>query len=234
MRNKTGHVIEPGVSEVSTGDSRRQLEIVLRASQCFNTILDIPAVLRTLVASAMEMVEARAGMCGLPERGQLVFTEYNEDGSVRPIDLCFKRGEGVAGHVMETRRPYVCNDAARDAHVSAELQRAFGFHSLLAIPVFNPRGELAACLELHDKEAGRTFNEHDVAVLEGLAANAGVALANARMLVDHERTVKALSETEREFRAVFDNALDAMLVADDQGRYVDANRAACQLFCAAR
>ena len=31
-------------------------------------------------------------------------------------------------------------------------------------------------------------------------------------------------------RAVFDGSLDALLLADDDGRYVDVNRAACQLF----
>jgi PAS domain S-box-containing protein len=230
MRNKTAHVTDPGMSEVSQSDARRQLEIILRASQRFNNILDIPAVVRALVTSAMELVAARAGMCGLPERDGMIFTEYNENGTVRPINISFKRGEGAAGHVMETREPYVSNNAARDARVSSELQRAFGFNSLAAIPIFNPVGELVACLELHDRAAGRPFDEQDLAALAGLAANAGVALANAQMLVDHERTVKALGETEREFRAVFDNALDAILIADDQGRYVDANRAACRLF----
>src|SRR5690242_9357557 len=36
------------------------------------------------------------------------------------------------------------------------------------------------------------------------------------------------------FRAVFDNALDAMLIADDAGNYVDANPAACALFGVSR
>jgi PAS domain S-box-containing protein len=36
------------------------------------------------------------------------------------------------------------------------------------------------------------------------------------------------------FRAVFDNALDAMLIADDAGQYVDANPAACALFGVSR
>src|ERR1051325_4384532 len=36
------------------------------------------------------------------------------------------------------------------------------------------------------------------------------------------------------FRAVFDSALDAMLIADDEGNYVDANPAACALFGVSR
>lgn len=230
MQNKIGPVTEPEHSEVSPAQSRRQLEIILRANQRLNTVLEMPAVMRTLVASAMELVETSAGMCGLLERERVVFTEYNEKGSTRPINVVFKRGEGVPGRVMETHRPYISNDARCDAHLSAELQRDFGIYNLVNIPIFNPNGELVGCLELHNKEAGDPFDEQEVALLEALAASAGAALKNAQMVVEHRQTVEALSETEKEFRAVFDSALDAMLVADDLGNYVDANMAACELF----
>jgi PAS domain S-box-containing protein len=36
-------------------------------------------------------------------------------------------------------------------------------------------------------------------------------------------------ESELQFRAVFDNALDAMMIIDDDGRFVDVNDAACAL-----
>ena len=39
-----------------------------------------------------------------------------------------------------------------------------------------------------------------------------------------------LREREQLLRAIFDGALDAILLSDDQGRYVDANQAACDLF----
>ena len=39
----------------------------------------------------------------------------------------------------------------------------------------------------------------------------------------------ALEESQRRFQAIFENALDGMLIIDDTGRYVDANPAICQL-----
>jgi PAS domain S-box-containing protein len=42
--------------------------------------------------------------------------------------------------------------------------------------------------------------------------------------------IDALRASEEQFRAVFGNALDAMMLADDEGRYVDVNAAACELF----
>jgi PAS domain S-box-containing protein len=45
---------------------------------------------------------------------------------------------------------------------------------------------------------------------------------------------EALHRNEELLRAVFDGALDAMLLADDRGVYVDANPAACSLFALPR
>jgi PAS domain S-box-containing protein len=57
--------------------------------------------------------------------------------------------------------------------------------------------------------------------------------AQARALEEQRQRRKevevALSEREEQLRAIFDNALDAMVLVDDQRRFVDANPAACQL-----
>jgi PAS domain S-box-containing protein len=48
-----------------------------------------------------------------------------------------------------------------------------------------------------------------------------------------EREVK-LTESERLFRAVFERAFDAMLIANDEGEYTDVNPAACELLGVSR
>jgi PAS domain S-box-containing protein len=57
-----------------------------------------------------------------------------------------------------------------------------------------------------------------------------------RAVVAHENiterklTEERLHESERQFRALFENTLDAILIASDTGEYVGANEAACDLF----
>jgi PAS domain S-box-containing protein len=57
-----------------------------------------------------------------------------------------------------------------------------------------------------------------------------------RAVVAHENITKRklaeekLHESERQFRALFENTLDAILIASDTGEYVGANEAACDLF----
>src|SRR4051794_18400475 len=48
-------------------------------------------------------------------------------------------------------------------------------------------------------------------------------------VTEARRAEAALAASRRRLQALFDNTLDAILLADDQGRYVDANPAACTL-----
>lgn len=47
---------------------------------------------------------------------------------------------------------------------------------------------------------------------------------------DLDANYYSLSLRDRQLRAFFEGAIDAMLILDDQGRYLDANPAACELF----
>src|SRR5690349_12134132 len=57
-----------------------------------------------------------------------------------------------------------------------------------------------------------------------------VAAAEARTPVLLHAAQEELRNNRALLRAVFDGSLDALLLADDDGRYVDANPAACELF----
>src|SRR5689334_6022439 len=47
---------------------------------------------------------------------------------------------------------------------------------------------------------------------------------------EHRQTANALDATEREYKSVFDNALDGILILDDQSVCLEANPAALALF----
>ncbi len=56
-----------------------------------------------------------------------------------------------------------------------------------------------------------------------------VALVEHLNHTDPRKELAALADSERRHRALFDTALNAVLLADDEGRYVDANPAALSL-----
>jgi PAS domain S-box-containing protein len=58
----------------------------------------------------------------------------------------------------------------------------------------------------------------------------GAAVLTCRDVTQRRRAEESVRESARQFRAVFDAALDAMVIADDEGRYVEVNAAACSLY----
>ena len=68
--------------------------------------------------------------------------------------------------------------AVDDEHLA--LIRSIGLHSAVVVPLL-VRGRSLGALTLAHAESGQRFDEGDVAFAEQLAANAAIALDNARL-----------------------------------------------------
>ncbi|MGZ4316913.1 MAG: PAS domain S-box protein [Gaiellaceae bacterium] len=56
------------------------------------------------------------------------------------------------------------------------------------------------------------------------------ALVITRDVTDERRVQEVVRQSEQQFRALFETALDAIVTLDDEGRLIDVNPAACELF----
>jgi PAS domain S-box-containing protein len=115
--------------------------------------------------------------------------------------------------------------AVREQHAAA---RADGGDAEYEYRIVRPDGTVRWVLDrvliVHD-EAGTTLFEQGFVVDITDRKRAEQAECEA---------IDALRGSEEQFRAVFDYAIDAMVIVDDEGRYVDANPAACELFALKR
>ena len=50
-----------------------------------------------------------------------------------------------------------------------------------------------------------------------------------RYSLQHAATLKALQKSHERFRLLFERSMDAILISDDSGRFVEVNSAACSL-----
>ncbi|HJV49315.1 MAG TPA: PAS domain S-box protein [Geothrix sp.] len=175
----------------------KQLEALVTAAREINTDLDIHLVLRRLVESALRLTDATHGTFGMLDDHHLVFHEALWHGTWSTFHFTFRRGEGVPGHVMESLQPYVSNEAGADPRIHREVRSRLGLYNLVSLPILGRKGELLGAIQIHNTRDRRPFDESDVVVLQGLAANAAVALENALRLEEERRRDEALRHTQK-------------------------------------
>ena len=204
----------------------QQLELLSSMAQQINSVLEIPVILRILVASAMELVRAAGGTAGLLDAGKVVFREYNARGELQPLDYRYAPGEGVPGRVLQTRRYYLTDDAARDPHIDPAYRQRFNAGRLLAVPIFSRTGDPIGCFELHAAPEDAPFREEDVPLLQGLAASAAVAIENALTLEARDQVEDALRDQLNFTRAITNSLGEGVYALNHAGRLTFMNPAA--------
>jgi PAS domain S-box-containing protein len=127
------------------------------------------------------------------------------------------RGEGVVRLDDVARDPRYGNNAPYYGMPEGHLP----VRSYLAAPVFSRSGDVLGGLFFGHATPG-AFDERAERVVVSIAAQAAIAMDNARLL-------GAAQAAEARFRTLFQSVPDAILVADASARLLDANPAAVSL-----
>lgn len=198
----SGHAVEAhsaaegtsAAGEVVQGLDAERLAAVLDAVVTVGSAHDLDPTLARIVEAAALAVGARYGALGvLSRRGDLerfVHVGVDEQTAQRIGDL--PHGRGVLGVLIDDPRPLRLTEV-KDHPASV------GFppwhppmHTFLGVPV-RARGRIFGNLYLAEKVGGAAFTAEDEAVVTALAAAAGTAVENARLLA--ETTMRAELET---------------------------------------
>ena len=190
---------------------QRQLEILLEANQKINATLEIPIIMQALVSSSITLVDATAGTAGLFTDNKIVFTEYNDRGNLSDINYEFKKGDGVVGLIIETKEPYFTNQAFEDSHVIPEVQQKLGIYNVISVPILSKSSELMGCVEIHNSNDNREFNEVDVELLAGLSSSGATALENAQIKDDLLKKEEELNEKIKDLENFYDLSVNREL-----------------------
>jgi PAS domain S-box-containing protein len=117
--------------------------------------------------------------------------------------------------------------AARDPEHLAIL-RLVGLTSAMVIPMI-ARERSVGVITFVAAESRYRYDERDLELTQELARRAALAVDNAR-LYDAERAARLQAEEAQvRFRGLFEGVPDAILVIDAEGRFIEANAAACRM-----
>ena len=222
--------VQDRVEQIVRG--RDRLDGLVEAMLMVTSGLELDLTLKTIVETAIDLVDARYGALGV--RGQdhelIEFIYDGIDEQTRKKIGPLPSGRGVLGHLIDEPKPIRLDNILQHPASVGFPPNHPPMRTFLGVPV-RIRDEVFGNLYLTEKADGQPFSEDDEVLVEALAAAAGIAISNAR-LYEESRVRQSWIEATRDigtqllggadpaqvFRLIADEALeltsaDAVLVA---------------------
>ena len=181
----------------------RELHLLYQIGQALSTNLDLPSLLEDIKRQVPEVMGAeRCSIMLLDEStGELVLeTQDSHTGELREFRIPIDRG--IAGWVATNGMGQIVNDVEQDPRWYDGIARDIDFvtHSILCAPM--RLGErVVGVIQVLNKRSGDPFTEQDLRLLTTLAAQAAVAVENARLVRSLKEERDRLLAKEAEVRA---------------------------------
>jgi signal transduction histidine kinase len=203
------------MGDVPSAEERNRA--LLEAGLTLASELDLDQVLRRIVELAMEITNARYGALGIlgHDRRIETFLTVGVDDATRARIGDPPTGNGILGLLIDEARPIRLEDIQRDP-------RAYGFppnhppmHSFLGAPV-RALGRVFGNIYLTEKQSAAAFGQDDEEALVVLAAQAGVAIENARLYAEMQqaqrelRRLEVLDDRERIAKELHDGVIQSL------------------------
>jgi HD-GYP domain-containing protein (c-di-GMP phosphodiesterase class II) len=177
------------------------LEAVVHLGKVLSAVKDL-GTLVGMIAEQVHVLEADRGSVFLidPEREEL-YSLVALGAEIKEIR--FPISKGLAGWVARTGEVLNVPDAYRDDRFNPEFDRKTGYRtrSVLAVPMVDPRGTRIGVMQVINKKGGGAFSREDVELLEAMASEAAIAIANVRLVEEQKQ--------------LFDSAIATMAAALD-------------------
>jgi signal transduction histidine kinase len=179
-------------------EGRDRLDGLVEAMLVVTSELNLNAALRTIVHTAIELVDARYGALGVRGSGHdlVAFVYEGIDAEMRERIGHLPEGRGVLGVLIDHPKPIRLNDIAQHPASVGFPPNHPPMRAFLGVPV-RIRDEVFGNLYLTEKANGQPFSEDDEVLVEALAAAAGIAIDNAR-LYEQSRARQSWIEATRD------------------------------------
>ncbi|WP_243358524.1 PP2C family protein-serine/threonine phosphatase [Fundidesulfovibrio terrae] len=147
--------------------------------------IDVDDVLERIMTASRQALDAET--CSLllteQETGDLVFTVAQGPVADKlPKGHVLRRGEGVAGWVQLNAQPVLVPDAYADPRFNPEVDRRTGYRTrtIMCVPLA-VKNRLIGVAALINKNGGGPFTGEDLELFTIIAAQASIAIDNARL-----------------------------------------------------
>lgn len=172
--------VQDRVEEIVEG--RDRLDGLIEAMLVVTSGLELDETLRTIVHTAIELVDAQYGALGVRghdhELVEFIYEGIDEEMHAQIGHL--PEGLGVLGVLIDDPKPIRLDHISHHAASVGFPARHPPMRTFLGVPL-RIRDEVYGNLYLTEKAGGQPFSEDDEVLVQALAAAAGIAIDNARL-----------------------------------------------------
>jgi signal transduction histidine kinase len=200
-------------------EGRDRLDGLLDAMLVVTSGLELDETLRTIVHTAIELVDAQYGALGVRGRDhELVeFIYEGIDEQMRQQIGHLPEGRGVLGVLIDDPKPIRLENISNHAASVGFPPNHPPMRTFLGVPV-RIRDKVFGNLYLTEKANGQPFSEDDEVLVQALAAAAGIAIDNARLYQTsktRQSWIEATRDIGTELLSGTDPARVFRLIADE-------------------
>lgn len=221
---------------LALGKEKDRGQFLLRVTTELTASLDVDRVLSRSLELVNEAVNAPQGGILLvnAEEGSLVYRAAFDD-SVSSIpkrgkNIPSKFDEGLARWLIQNREPIIIDDIREDNRWKSQPQNP-EHRSVLAVPLISSE-EIIGVMMLFHKDPS-AFTKEQLELVEAAAVQVASAVSNAQLYLlirdQAEKLGKMLREEQVEaakMQAMLESIADGVLVTDENGQVILANRPA--------
>ncbi|MBC7249552.1 MAG: GAF domain-containing sensor histidine kinase [Anaerolineae bacterium] len=194
--------VEQALRERIAGMERRiaSLERLVRVSLILNSTLSLEPLLQTIIEVITELTETED--CSIllfdEKTGELRFRAARKMRQEELENISVPIDNSIAGWIFRNNKPLLIRDAQNDDRFYQGVDRKLDFQtrSIIGVPL-QVRGRAIGVLEAINKRGGREMGWEDVHVMTTLAAQAAIAIENARLMEELRKAYEKLHELDR-------------------------------------
>jgi GAF domain-containing protein len=181
-------------------EERRARRALVEASVRLNSLLSLPELLAATMKTASDLMNAETSSILVLDEGgkELTFAVATGKAGVSVNVMRVPADQGIAGWVLKNGKAAIVNDVKKDKRFYAQIDRGSGFStkSILAVPL-RIRDRAIGVVEVINKKGGAGFTARDEETAGALAAQAAVAIENARL---YQKLADAVVESRMSYR----------------------------------
>jgi signal transduction histidine kinase len=178
----------------------RRLERILEISRELTSTVALEPLLEKIGAMAAELTDSAGSSILLRDTrtGELRFCTAAGVPPGQLADIAVPIEGSIAGTVLTSGEPLIVPDAQTDPRHYGEVRQQSGLEvrSLLAVPL-QIKARCIGVVEAVNKQGGQQFTQEDVETLMALAAQAAVAIENARLVGALRKAYDRLGQLDR-------------------------------------